>query len=149
MHIHGHVIIVTAFRLFVFIKFRNLFLLCFDFQAKSWGELTRLYGTSVADKLKRKQDLEEEILELKEKKNKGRRPPQADDATSSKSKHSTAHENKDVLIANPELLAKLKSVMLSLGRKRGLLGDERKKREHERENEELQRKKRKLLLINV
>ena len=130
----------------------------FSFQAKTWGELTRLYGSSVADKIKRRQEMEQEILELKQRSSvvraespeEGELLPNEEPTSSNVTSARRNDQKRDVLAANPELLAKLKSMMMNLGKEKGLLEIERRKRENERiENEESKKKRRKLLLIDI
>ena len=90
----------------------------------------------MVQKQKRKRDLEQEILELKQ-------GSQGDDATSS-GELTSSQRKKDFMIANPELLAKLKSMMLSLGKEKE--ANEKKK---ESESGGPKPKKSKLLLIDV
>ena len=102
--------------------------------------------------------MEQEILELKQRSSvvraespeEGELLPNEEPTSSNVTSARRNDQKRDVLAANPELLAKLKSMMMNLGKEKGLLEIERRKRENERiENEESKKKRRKLLLIDI
>ncbi|XP_076800942.1 microprocessor complex subunit DGCR8-like isoform X2 [Clavelina lepadiformis] len=80
----------------------------------SWGEMIKMYGTSVAEKRARKKNIEQEIFELKQR----RSAPESNGDVTSHEEMTSATKNKDPTVANPELLSKLRQMMQQLSEKR-------------------------------
>uniref|UniRef100_H2YCV0 DRBM domain-containing protein n=1 Tax=Ciona savignyi TaxID=51511 RepID=H2YCV0_CIOSA len=107
---------------------------------QTWGELIQLYGTSVAEKRARKKNIEQEIFELKQRRNldSGHKSFNAEDG---KETDSNSQDKKNALAPNPELLSKLRDMMMDLEKKA-------KKRTGD-DQDQPDKKRNKLLLIDV
>nr|CAB3237518.1 microprocessor complex subunit DGCR8 [Phallusia mammillata] len=130
-------------------------------KVSSWGELIRMYGTSVAEKRAKKKNIEQEIFELKQRRStvadsslddSSAFTPKVDDSNATPRTSGKGRETRETPGPNPELLAKLRKMMEDLGEARHpeVNVDRSKKDNAEGENEqEPDKKRRKLLLIDV
>ncbi|XP_078484935.1 microprocessor complex subunit DGCR8 [Ciona intestinalis] len=108
---------------------------------QTWGELIHVYGTSVAEKRARKKNIEQEIFELKQRRNldSGQKSSNKDEE-----REGDSQEKKNALAPNPELLNKLKDMMMALEQE-----SSSKKRPGEPDTDQPSKKRNKLLLIDV